>query len=69
VNEVGDLPIDPDSNQSVVGRVNSSWITSLTLMRRLRPFVHEGNPSLLLFNSSLTFSEVVHGAVENVQGA
>jgi hypothetical protein len=36
-------------------------------MRRLSPFVHEGDPGVLLFNPSLALDEGIHGAIEDAQ--
>jgi hypothetical protein len=65
--EVGDFPVDPDSNQGVVGRINAPGVAALTLVRRLRPPVHESDPSLLFLDSSLAFDQGIHGTIERDQ--
>jgi hypothetical protein len=67
IDEVVDLSVDPDSDEGVVRRVDSSRVAALTLMRRLRQPVHEGHPGLFLLDSSLTLSQGVHGSIEGMQ--
>jgi hypothetical protein len=65
--EVGDLPVDPDSHQRIVGRIGAPGIAALTLVRRLRPPVHESDSRLFFLDSSLTFDQGVHGTFERKQ--
>jgi hypothetical protein len=69
VDKVSGLSINPYSDQGIVGRINTSRIMALTLMRRLCPSGHKGDPRLLLLNPSLTYNESVHGAIEGEEVA
>jgi hypothetical protein len=62
------LSVDPNTNQGIVGRIDSSRVAALTLVRRLRPPFHEGEPRLFLFNPALAFRQSVHSTVERVKG-